>query len=179
LSLAGEKAAELIRYYRRLHAPGPHNNLDSPYRLTAAGAWAASRPAHIFHFFRQIDLSGFRLFLDLGSGDGIVSCLAGLFTQAIGIEADSQLASMAGRAAQDLGIQNRVDFICADFFTQEIRVADCIYIYPNKPVYAVEELLDGWEGTLLINGPHFPPRKFSVQQKLRCGRETLTIYRRS
>ena len=176
---AGERAAELIRYYRRLHAPGPHNKLGLPYRLTAAGAWAASRPAHLFHFFRQINLSEFRLFIDLGSGDGIVSCLAGLFTKAVGIEADPQLALTASRSARELELENRVNFICADFFTQEIRAADCCYIYPDKPVYPVEETLEGWEGTLLINGPHFPPKKFSIKQKLRCGRETLSIYRRS
>ncbi len=173
---AGERAAELIKYYRRLHTPGIHNNLDLPYRLTAAGAWAASRPAHLFHFFRQIDLSGFRLFIDLGSGDGIVSCLAGLFTNAVGIEADAQLTLTASRAARDLALENRANFICADFFTQEIRAADCCYIYPDKPIYAVEEILEGWKGTLLINGPHFPPRKFSIKRKLRCGRETLSIY---
>lgn len=169
------KATELIRYYRELH--GLWTEGAGAYRLTAAGAWAASRPAHLFYFFRRINLAAFKLFLDLGSGDGIVSCLAGIFTHSVGIEADQELAARAGQAARDLGLENRVNFVCGDFFTQRIQKADCLFIYPDKPVYALEELLKGWQGTLVIYGPHFPPKRFLLKEKLRCGRETLSLYR--
>jgi hypothetical protein len=168
------KASELIRYYKGLH--GVQDEGGDAYRLTASGAWAASRPAHLFYFFRKINLAAFKLFLDLGSGDGIVSCLAGLFTRSVGIEVDPELASIAGQAARVLGLENRVDFVCGDFFTQRIQKADCLFIYPDKPVYALEEWLQGWRGTLVIYGPHFPPKRFSLKEKLRCGRETLSVY---
>lgn len=144
--------------------------------MTAAGAWAASRPAHLFNFFRRMDLACFRLFMDLGSGDGVVSCTAGLFTSSIGIESDPFLVTRAARAARDLKLNDRVGFIRADFLTQGIEKADCLYIYPDKPVYVLEEALAGWGGTLLIYGPHFPPKRFRLREKLKCGRETMSVY---
>ncbi|MCE5335415.1 MAG: hypothetical protein LLG06_12600 [Desulfobacteraceae bacterium] len=173
----GRKAAGIIRYYRSLYGAGPEESGDSPYRITSAGAWAASRPAHLFSFFRRLNLSEFRLFLDVGSGDGIAVCLAGLLTRAVGIESDHLLASRARRASLDLGLDARVDFICADFFTQQIRHADCLYIYPDKPIYGLEDALEGWNGTLLVYGPHFAPRKLAPAGKLRCGKETIAVYR--
>ena len=163
-----KKAVGIIRYFRRLN--------DQPYRLTVSGAWAASRPSHLLNFFTRINLSDYRLFVDLGSGDGIACCMAGLFTKSIGIESDPFLLSLASRAARDLELDDRVGFIRADFQTQAIRNADCLYIYPNRPVYKLEEILAGWSGTLLIYGPHFPPRRFSRRETLRCGREMMTTY---
>jgi hypothetical protein len=170
------KAAGVIRYYRELHGLSAKNGGDA-YRLTASGMWAASRPAHLYYFFRKINLASFKLFLDLGSGDGIVSCLAGIFTRSVGIEVDPELASRAEQAAWDLGLERRVGFICGDFFTQRIQNADCLFIYPDKPLYVLEELLRGWRGTLLVYGPHFPPERFLLKEKLRCRRETLSVYR--
>ncbi len=166
-------AAGIIDYFRRrLEDCGE----TRPYRLTASGAWAASRPEYLFGFFKRVNLSGFRLFIDLGSGDGVACCVAGLFTRAIGIESDRLLASGAGRAVRDLKLQGRVGFICADFLTQSIQKADCLYIYPDKPLDALEKALEGWGGTLLVYGPHFPPKRFSLQTKLRQGMETMSIY---
>jgi hypothetical protein len=170
------KAAEVVRYFRGLYGH-PDKGGSLPYGLTASGAWAASCPAHLFYFFRKINLAGYKLFLDLGSGDGIASCLAGIFTRSVGLETDQALVSRSRRATRDLGLDERVGFICGDFFTQRIRSADCLYIYPDKPVYALEELLEGWGGTFLIYGPHFPPKRFLLKEKLKCGRETLSVYR--
>jgi hypothetical protein len=175
-SRRAKKAVEIIRYFERFHGGGAHRGEIEPYRLTAAGAWAASRPAHLFNFFRRMDLFGFRLFIDLGSGDGVASCTAGLFTRSIGIESDPFLVSCASRAARDLKLDDRVGFIRADFLTQGIGRADCLYIYPDRPVYVLEEVLAGWGGTLLIYGPHFPPKRFRLKEKLKCGREAMSVY---
>ncbi len=169
-------AAEIIEYFQRLHGPDGEYGEALPYRLTASGAWAASRPEHLFNFFKRVDLSQFRLFIDLGSGDGVASCTAGLFTKSIGIESDLCLVSRAARAARDLNVQDRVGFICADFLTQRIQEADCLYIYPDKPINALEKTIEGWDGTLLIYGPHFPPKRLSLKGKLTYGRETLSAY---
>jgi hypothetical protein len=171
------RPSEVIRYFDKLYEGGPRTSGSIPYRLTSRGAWARSRPAHLFFFFKKVGLSSFRLVVDLGSGDGTASCMAGLFTRALGIEADPELASQAMETARRLGMDERVGFICADFFTQSIRNADCLYIYPDKPVYDLEEALEGWEGTLLIYGPHFPPKRLRLTEKLTCGKETLSIYR--
>ncbi|MGA2222896.1 MAG: hypothetical protein ABSH41_00450 [Syntrophobacteraceae bacterium] len=168
--------AEIIGYFRKLHGRRRDCGEFPPYRLTALGAWAASRPAHLYSFFRKVDLSRFRLFIDLGSGDGVAACTAGLFTRSIGMESDPVLVSRAARAARDLKLESRVSFICANFLTQRIQQADCLYIYPDKPVHAMEDTLEGWDGTLLIYGPHFPPKRFCLREKLRCGRETMSVY---
>jgi hypothetical protein len=168
--------AEIIEYFQRLHGQDGDYGEALPYRSTASGAWAASRPEHLFNFFKRVDLSRFRLFIDLGSGDGVVSCTAGLFTRSIGIESDPFLVSRAARAARDLNLLSRVGFIRADFLTQRIQEADCLYIYPDKPIDALEKTLEGWDGTLFIYGPHFPPKRLSLMEKLRCGRETMSVY---
>lgn len=166
-------AARVIEYFRRRLEDWGQTH---PYRLTASGAWAASRPEHLFSFFKSVNLSGFPLFIDLGSGDGVACCVAGLFTRAIGIESDLLLASSARGAGRDLGLSGRVDFVCADFLTQGIQKADCLFIYPDKPLYALEKVLEGWTGTLLVYGPHFPPKRLSLQEKLRLGMETMSVY---
>ena len=170
----GGAAARVIDYFQnRLEKPG-----QAPgYRRTASGAWAASRPEYLFGFFQMVNLSAFDLFIDLGSGDGVACCVAGLFTRAIGMESDRRLASGAARSVRDLNLQERVGLICADFLTQNIQKADCLYIYPDKPLDALEKALAGWGGTLFVYGPHFPPKRFFIERKLRRGMETMTVYR--
>ncbi|MEM5786787.1 MAG: hypothetical protein AAGU11_05670 [Syntrophobacteraceae bacterium] len=172
---SSKQAARVIRYFENAQG-GPGADERLLYRLTATGAWASSRPAHLFYFFKKIALSQFKLFLDLGSGNGVATCMASLFTRAAGIESDSELVSQAAAASRELGLGSRTAFIRADFLTQRIRTADCLYIYPDKPVYAIEELLQEWEGTLLIYGPHFPPRTLQLRKRLKCGKESLAIY---
>jgi hypothetical protein len=92
------------------------------------------------------------------------------------MESDPVLVLRAARAARDLKLESRVSFICANFLTQRIQQADCLYIYPDKPVHAMEDTLEGWDGTLLIYGPHFPPKRFCLREKLRCGMETMSVY---
>ncbi|MGC8493129.1 MAG: hypothetical protein ACP5SH_15470 [Syntrophobacteraceae bacterium] len=172
----GDAAAGVIDHFRK-RAEG--RGEERPYRRTASGAWAASRPEYLFDFFKSVNLSGFRLFIDLGSGDGVAACVAGLFTRAIGIESDRLLACEAQRAARALRLSGRVEFICANFLTQNIQKADCLYIYPDKPLEGLETVLEGWGGTLLVYGPHFPPKRFFLQKKLRRDMETLSLYSRS
>lgn len=167
--------AALIRYYRERHrAPGL---TAAPYRLTALGAWAASRAPHVFSFFRRMEFGRYQLFLDLGSGDGLATCIAGLFTRAVGIEVDFPLCDLAQRAARDLGLAGRVSFICGDYRQLPIQRADCLYHYPDKPMRELEELLADWRGDLLIYGPHYPLERMVPVLRLACGRERMVLYR--
>ncbi len=173
-----EHFARIARYYQKRYSAMEQEG-DGPYRFTALGAWAASMAPQVFHFFQSIPLSRFKLFVDLGSGDGLVACLAGLFTRAVGIEVDERLCCESLRAARYLGMEQRTQFICADYLTQNFRQADCLYVYPDKPFYALEAMLDGWEGTLLAYGPHFPPKALVPVQQLQSGTERLVLYRSS
>lgn len=165
----------ITRYYGRLHDDLRRKGL-LPYRLTQLGAWASSRPHHVYYFLRRVNLSRYRLFMDLGSGDGIVACLGGLFTRSVGIEIDADLCGTAAKASRDLGMEGTVSFICADYRNQNIWRGDCLYLYPEIPVTHLELLLKGWSGTVLIYGSHFPPETLLPFFRLKCGRETMTAY---
>jgi hypothetical protein len=147
-----------------------------PYRHTRLGAWAASVAANVFHFFSCLQLSKYRLFIDLGSGDGVVACIAGLFTRAVGIEIDPALCGVARRAAQQLQLSSQVGICCGDYRKLRVRQADCLYLYPDKPLADVEALLAGWQGHLLVAGPHFTPQNFEPLQLLQRGRDQLAVY---
>jgi len=108
----------------------------------------------------------------------VVACIAGLFTRSIGIEADTALCGLAHRAAKELGLAERVSFICGDYLRLRIHNADCLYHYPDKPLDRLEEFLANWRGALLIYGPHFRPRGYSPVLKLQRGREGMVLYRK-
>lgn len=165
----------VLRYYRALHE-GWERSGRPLYRDTSLGAWAGSRPEHLYYFFRRVGLARYRLFIDLGSGDGLAACLASLFTRAIGIEIDPDLCRTARTASVDLGLHGRAEFVCGDFLGQSITRADCLFIYPDKPIHRLEPLLTGWRGTLLVYGPHLPAQSLTPRQRLACGRERLTRY---
>ena len=173
----GRTFASIVRYYRRLHRSASDSSME-PYRATALGVWATSRAAHVFSFFRHIDLARYNLFLDLGSGDGIVTCIAALFTRSIGIEVDQGLCRVAQRAARELQLAERAGFICGDYLELPIWRSDCLYQYPDKPILGLEKALRDWQGALLVYGPHFPPETLFPVSRLQCGREKLVLYRR-
>jgi hypothetical protein len=149
----------------------------APYRPTRLGTWATSEAAHVFAFFEDIDLARYQLFLDLGSGDGVVTCIAGLFTCALGIEIDADLCRTARQAVRHLGLEQQVAVVCGDYRTQRIWRADCLYIYPDKPMLEMEILPESWPGDLIVSGPHFPPERFIPTLQLRIARDQLVLYR--
>jgi hypothetical protein len=149
----------------------------APYLSTRLGTWATSVAAHVLAFFEHIDLARYHLFLDLGSGDGVVTCIAGLFTRALGIEIDADLCRTAWQAVCHLGLEQQVAVVCGDYRTQRIWRADCLYIYPDKPMLEMETLPAGWSGDLIVSGPHFPPERFIPTLQLRIARDQLVLYR--
>ncbi len=166
----------ILRHYRHMHELLAHSG-QGPYRITARGAWATSRIAHVYYFFKRLRLEKDRLFIDLGSGDGLVACVAGLFTRSIGIEADPGLCRTAVEAVRFLGLTHRVEIVCGDYLTMNLRRADCLYLYPDKPFEALERLLNPWPGRLMVYGPHIPPKHLIPERQLRCGRERMQVYR--
>lgn len=166
----------ILHYYRRLHEALEQSGAGT-YRITSLGAWATSRAPHVYYFLKRLGLEKNRLFVDLGSGDGLVACVAGLFTRSVGVEIDPELCRMAARAVADLGLGRRVEIVCGDYLTLRLHRADCLYLYPDKPLNSVAELLRSWPGRLLVYGPHFPPPGLIPGQHLRCGRERIQEYR--
>jgi hypothetical protein len=171
----GRAFSAVARYFKALHGISSDTHAG-PYRMTALGAWATSRSPHVFFFFKRIDLSRHELFLDLGSGDGLVTCIAGLFTRSIGIEIDLELCQAAQRAVRELKLEERATIVCGNYLQLPIWKAACLYHYPDKPMQELERLLTNWKGTLLIYGPHLPPRTLLPVSRLQCGRESLVLY---
>lgn len=165
----------IARYYGDFYAELQRGGHEL-YRMTQLGAWAASRASHVYFFFKSVDLSSCKLFLDLGSGDGIVSCIAALFTRSMGIEIDADLCCIARRASHHLGLGDRVTFVRGDYLDHRMDRADCLYLYPDKPFDRLAERLSSWNGTLLVYGPHLPPHHLRAVRTLRCGREQMVLY---
>jgi hypothetical protein len=168
----------VARYFRALHRVSSDSGAGT-YRMTALGAWATSRSPHVYSLFKRIDLGRHELFVDLGSGDGLVTCIAGLFTRSVGIEIDFELCQVAQRAVGELKLEERVSFVCGNYLQLPIWRASCLYLYPDKPMQELERVLNNWNGTLLVYGPHLPPRNLLPVSMLQCGRETLVLYQNS
>lgn len=156
--------------YRRHEATG------GTYKMTSRGAWATSRPEAVLRFFHELALDRYRLFADLGCGDGVAVCGAALFTRAVGIEADPDLCRQAQENARALGLVHGTAFICADFLDLRLDPFDVLYIYPDKPLDSLMEKIRGWSGTLLVYGPHFPLRGRAPVGRFSWQRETLSVY---
>jgi hypothetical protein len=81
---------EYERFYNHLLSRG-----RLPLKDTGAGYWAMSVSDDLWHLYRKLDLSKYKNFIDIGSGDGKAVAVASLFTKATGIEIDKELQDKA------------------------------------------------------------------------------------
>jgi len=169
------QAVRIARFFKERHRRLEEEG-DGPYRPTALGVWAVSRAPHLYYFFKTFNLERRRFFVDLGCGDGLVACMAALFTRAAGVEVDAGLCRAARRAARSLSLPRPPEFVQADYLSMVVRRADCLYLYPDKPFPRLEEILPGWPGDLLVYGPHVPPRHLLAVRRLQCGPESMVVY---
>jgi predicted RNA methylase len=75
-----------------------------PLRETSNGFWGISVCEEVFFFFLIICFQCYRSFIDVGSGDGRVTAIASLFTNAVGIESDKELYEMSVKIKEELGL---------------------------------------------------------------------------
>lgn len=171
--LRSEEFRKIYKYYAELYKI--HDEV--PYRSTSGGMWAVSRPVSIYYFFQKLNLQGRRLFIDAGSGDGVVVAVASIFTNAVGIEIDPELCTLAAQAYRTLDLAN-ASVICGNYLTLNIYYADTIYIYPDKPFDPLADLLKSknWSGELWVYGLHFPPRGWTLRATETAGRDRLCVY---
>ena len=132
-----------------------------PYRSTELGMWATSDIHEVYRAFRHLQLNRYSHLADLGSGDGRVALVGSLFTRVTGYETDEVLFQRSVEIRDQLGIEN-VIFLQQDYLLADLVPYDILYLYPDKPFYTLEDKLHhSWQGHLLVNGPHFPPRHLS------------------
>lgn len=155
-----------------------HAGLESPYKVTPAGMWACSSAGEVHQLLGGLDLTPFKHFADLGSGDGRVVLLASLFLPATGLEADPELVAASQGLARELGL-GRAEFIQADCRQADLSPYDLLFIYPDKPLdWLVKRLPPTWGGALLVYGPYFQPEGLSHQKTLYAGKTMCTLWRR-
>ena len=127
----------------------------------------------IFGISREMDLIGFvfertltqgKKMIDLGSGDGRVVFLASLYgVDANGVEYDRALCAISEKSKERLaekGVieQERVHFICDDFFNLDLSSYDVFYLNPGfvRGKELAEKISrEAREGSILIFY-HFP-----------------------
>jgi hypothetical protein len=141
------------RFYQALKLNGM-----LPYRSTVSGMWAVSDAKEVYHGFSHFQLGQYHHMADLGSGDGKVALIGSLFTRVTGYETDEVLYNKSVEIRDELGLSN-ASFQLRDYLLADLSPYDILYLYPDKPFHDLEEKLRSvWQGCLIVNGPHFPPR---------------------
>lgn len=125
-------------------------------RSTAGGLFVPSVLSDLEILFDRLPLTDCRRLADLGSGDGRVVLLAGLYTEAVGLELDPGLVAAARARAMSLGL-GRAQFEAADFLAADLNRFDILFIYPDKPIDRLAAKLGReFTGRLVVYGPNFP-----------------------
>jgi predicted O-methyltransferase YrrM len=123
-------------FYQKFREKGQY-----PVADTEKGIWGYSDSDSIFQFFKDIKLSKYKTFIDIGSGDGKVVLIAALFgIRAVGIEYDKDLIEVSNRIKQELDIDS--EFIQGDYLEHDLSQYDIIFTNPDKGFHLkVEEKL--------------------------------------
>jgi hypothetical protein len=144
---------EVVSTYQRFY-DSLRDRAGLPYRSTPLGMWAVSDARRVYEAFRFFRLSHYNHMAELGSGDGVVALIGSLFTRVTGYESDEELYVKALEIRDKLNLV-RASFLKQNYLEADLSPHDFLYLYPDKPFYALEERLrPTW------NGPHFPPRYF-------------------
>ena len=150
-----------------------------PMWNTGIGFWSGAPCRDIYELFNNISLEKYMQFIDLGSGDGRVVLIASMFTNAVGIEIDKQLAKKAVEIKSNLGINNAV-FHNKNFFEHDVSGHDIIFVNPDTPMQRGLEskLLKEMRGKLIVFGHHFHPSLFIKEKEFWINENFAAIYKR-
>lgn len=101
-----------------------------PLGSTEKGFWGTAHLDDVYEWCTRIGLDGKDTFIDLGSGDGRVVLVAGLFTHATGIEYDEALHELAEKARSELGVADAT-FIKGDYTQHDLSAYDVWFSYAD------------------------------------------------
>ncbi|MDP7141559.1 MAG: class I SAM-dependent methyltransferase [Candidatus Woesearchaeota archaeon] len=122
-----------------------------PLRETSNGFWGISVCEEVFELFRKIRLQCYRSFIDVGSGDGRVTAIASLFTNAVGIESDKELYEMSVKIKEELGLN--CEFVNKDFYEYDVSRFEVVYCFPDNLSYRFEKkMVEELKGKLVMSG---------------------------
>ena len=173
LTKFNEIKKEYDQFYNELLSKGQLVQRD-----TDRGYWGASVTDEVFELFNKLDLSKYKHFLDMGSGDGKVAFIASLFTNSTGIEYDKELH------LKGLEIKNKLDLntelIKGDFFNHDFSKYDIIYLYSDKPFYRdiEKKMIKELKGILVVYGSHYMPTVLKRKKVLDINGTLVSVYKK-
>jgi hypothetical protein len=156
-------------YYDTLDREGlRHGRL--PMHSTGFGFWGTTNMNDAYTFFSRIRLQRFKSFVDLGCGDGRVVLIASLFTNATGIEGETELIDVGNKAIKDIGLWERnagssdtgplpATLKNKDYSTEDLSQYDVLFMFPDKRFDAavVGKLLSEFTGYLFVYNRVYAP----------------------
>ena len=166
---------EYGNFYRELMKKG-----KLPMWSTELGFWNAAISHEVYEAFKQLNLQRFKKFIDLGSGDGIVTLIAALFCEeAHGVEHDNELFEKSIEMMHKLNINN-ARFHNKDFFEHDIDDYDVVFVSPDKPMERglEKKLLAELNGKLIHYGHHFHPVNLKKDKSFSVNNTLITLYSR-
>lgn len=145
---------------------------------TEKGFWNAAIADEVFETFQKINLSQFKDFLDIGSGDGKVVLIASLFCKnAEGVEIDNFLHNKAVEMKMKFRIDN-AKFHNIDFFLHDFSNYDVLFLSPDAPLERGIEnkLLKEMKGKLVHYGHHFHPKFLKKENEFFVNGNLVSVY---
>ncbi len=125
---------------------------------TSHGFWGTTNMNDAYELFKRIKLDEKQGFVDLGAGDGRIVAIASLFTNAVGVEGDTDLVKIGIEAKDSLGMD--IDLKEKDYYDEDLSQYDVVFMFPDKEYDArlIGKLLAESKGTLYIyNNIYLPP----------------------
>lgn len=157
-------------YYTTLFLKG-----DAPFRQTELGLWGVAAADEVVQVFQKLRLERFRKFIDLGSGDGKVVFLAGLFTDATGIEIDPELVKRSRMMQQKLQVKGTV--LQDDYRSHDLSRYDIVFIHPDKPFYDIEaKLARELKGLLVVYNAIYKPLQLHLKKRFSVNSTEVCVY---
>jgi len=113
----------------------------------------------MFAFCKEINLSQYSHFLDMGSSDGRLVAIASLFTKSTGVEINPVLHEWAVRCARELGLT--ANFILGNYNDYNISAHDVVFFGPDRPLGQTrDKLLRELRGVLYVDNTKNDDFKF-------------------
>lgn len=171
------KFNEIREEYNVFHRDLMRNG-SLPMRSTSLGFWNAAISNEVYEAFKKLKLEKFNRFIDLGSGDGVVTMIASLFCkQAEGVEVDEELFQKSLEIREKLKVKNAV-FHNNDFFEHPLHEYDVVFVNPDRPMHRglEKKLVNELNGKLVLYGHHFHPTSLKKEKSFSVNDNLVTLY---
>lgn len=171
-----KKYEEIKQAYKKIHEEFLHSN-KLLVKYLDKGVWAPSIPKELFKIFNKYKDKN-KLFLDLGSGDGVAVMIASLFfKQAHGIEMNREFYNISKEMRTKLGIKN-VTLVHDDFFNLNFSKHDILFIAPDKEftLKLENKLARELNGKFIVYSSIFQPKTLNKVAEFQTHHFDVCVY---